>query len=198
MFARYASAITSGTLVTLALLYAMQGLINLQPGAESDIPRPHFVDWIHLARDETPPPPREPEITKEDLTTAPTPPARLPGDKSGAGFHIPVRPAGPGPVDTRLDRIRDPDGPLISIVRVQPTYPANAEVRGLEGWVDVRFDVLTNGQVANIVVTASSDRVFEKAAVRAARKFRFRAPVVDGVPQIASNIDYRFRFEMND
>ena len=29
MFARYASAVTSGTLVTLALLYTMQGLIDL-------------------------------------------------------------------------------------------------------------------------------------------------------------------------
>ena len=198
MFARYASAVSTGTFMTLALLYAMQGLINLQPGAESDIHRPNFVDWIHLPREAAPPPPPEPEFTKESLTTAPVPPTRTPGENAGTGYYIPVRPAGPTPVDTRLDRIRDPDGPLISIVRVQPTYPANAEVRGLEGWVDVRFDVLTNGQVVNIVVTASSDGIFEKAAIRAAQKFRFRAPVVDGVPQVATDVDYRFRFEMND
>ena len=198
MFARYASAVSTGTFMTLGLLYAMQGLINLQPGAESDIQRADYVDWIHLPREEAPPPPPEPEFTKESLTTAPVPPTRAPGENPGTGFYIPVRPAGPTPVDTRLDRIRDPDGPLISIVRVQPTYPANAEVRGLEGWVDVRFDVLTNGQVVNIVVTASSDGIFEKAAIRAAQKFRFRAPVVDGVPQVATDVDYRFRFEMND
>jgi protein TonB len=64
--------------------------------------------------------------------------------------------------------------------------------------VDVRFDVLTNGQVSNIVVTASSDRVFERSAIRAAQKFRFRAPVVNGVPQVATGVDYRFRFEMNN
>ena len=36
------------------------------------------------------------------------------------------------------------------------------------------------------------------AAIRAAQKFRFRAPVVNGQPQVAHDVDYRFRFEMND
>jgi protein TonB len=81
---------------------------------------------------------------------------------------------------------------------VQPTYPAQAEAKGLEGWVDVRFDVMTNGQVTNIHVTESSHGIFEKAAIRAAQKFRFRAPVVGGVPQVATDVDYRFRFEMNN
>ena len=81
---------------------------------------------------------------------------------------------------------------------VQPTYPAAAEARGIEGWVDVRFDVLTDGRVVNVEVTASSHRIFENAAIRAAERFRFRAPVVNGVPQTASDIEYRFRFDMPD
>ena len=72
------------------------------------------------------------------------------------------------------------------------------QARGVEGWVDVRFDVMTNGLVTNIVVTRSSHKAFEKAAIKAAQRFRFKAPVVDGVPQVATGIDYRFRFEMND
>ena len=91
-----------------------------------------------------------------------------------------------------------PDSPLISIVRVQPAYPVNQQTRGIEGWVDVRFDVMTNGLVTNIEVTRSSHKAFEKAAIQAAQRFRFKAPVVNGVPQIATGIDYRFRFEMND
>lgn len=197
MFARYASAVTTGTLVTFALLYAMQGLIDLQPGAESEVRTRTQLDWIHLPRPTTPPPPRQ-EFTKEDLTRTVVPPAGAPKGEPGTGFYIPVRPAGPTPVDTRLDRIRDPDGPLITIVRVLPTYPTSAEAKGLTGWVDVRFDVMTDGQVMNIEVIESSNTIFEKAAIRAARKFRFRAPVVDGVPQVATDIDYRFRFEMND
>ena len=198
MFARYVSAISSGTIITLALLYAMQGLIELQPGAESDAPGRIDLVWHRVPREEPPPPPPEPQFTKETLSKAPVPPPNSLSEKTGTSFYIPAGPTAPVPVDTRLDRIRDPDGPLISIVRVRPNYPANAQARGLEGWVDVRFDVLTSGQVANVSVTASSDRLFESSAIRAAQKFRFRAPVVNGVPQTATNVDYRFRFEMND
>lgn len=198
MFARYASAITTGTLVTFGLLYAMQGLIHLQPGAESE-PRPRMiVDWISLPRRPTSTPPASPEFDKDTLARVPVPPAGRPGSNTGTGFYIPVRAAAPTPLDTQSGQIREPDGPLLAIVRVQPTYPAVAAARGLEGWVDVRFDVMANGQVTNVVVTGSSSRVFERAAIRAAHKFRFRAPVVDGVPRMAIAVDYRFRFEMND
>ena len=198
MFARYASAVTTGTLVTLALLYAMQGLINLQPGAESDIRPPNYVDGIHLPPARTPPPPPEPEFDKETLSNAPVPPVGKAPGGAGEGFYIPVRPAGPPDVDTTLEGLGNPDSPLISIVRVRPTYPVNQQARGIEGWVDVRFDVMTNGLVTNITVTRSSHKAFEKAAIQAAQRFRFKAPVVNGVPQVATGIDYRFRFEMND
>jgi protein TonB len=198
MFARYASAISTGTLMTLALLYAMQGLIHLQPGAESDPRARTILDWINLPRQAPPPPPPTPEYDKETMTSAPIPPTGRPSGSTGPGLYIPVRPAAPIPGNTRPEGISDPDGPLISIVRVRPTYPASAEAKGLEGWVDVRFDVMTNGQVTNIQVTGSSHGIFEKAAIRAAQKFRFRAPVVGGVPQVATNVDYRFRFEMNN
>jgi protein TonB len=198
MFARYASAVTTGTLMTFALLYAMQGLIHLQPGAESE-PRPrNIVDWINLPRQAPPPPPPAPDYDKDTITSAPIPPTGRPNGDAGPGIYIPVRPAAPTPGNTRPERISDPDGPLISIVRVRPAYPAQAEAKGLEGWVDVRFDVMTNGQVTNIHVTGSSHSIFERAAIRAAQKFRFRAPVVDGMPQVATDVDYRFRFEMNN
>ena len=82
------------------------------------------------------------------------------------------------------------------MVRVQPVYPPAAAARELEGWVDVRFDVLANGQVVNVAVARSSNRIFHRAAVEAAQKFRFKAPVINGVPQPQSGVEYRFRFDM--
>ena len=52
MIARYASAITTGTFVTLALLYVMQTLIVIQPAAEVEIHAPDFLGWIHVAEPE--------------------------------------------------------------------------------------------------------------------------------------------------
>lgn len=198
MILRYASAITSGTLVTFALLYAMQGLIHLQPGAETPARDRDFLEWLPAPRNVEPPRRQEPIVDPDVLRNAPVPPKGPTASGPGTGYYILVPPTGPGPVDASLDVLRQPDGPLISIVHVQPTYPSSAISRALEGWVDVRFDVMTDGKVVNINVISSSHRVFESAAVKAAQRFKFRAPVVDGVPQVASGIEYRFRFEMDD
>lgn len=195
MFIRIASALSSGTLITFALLFAMQSLIGLQPVATSNRPPPIPVDWINLPERQPPPPPVSEVIDKETLKNAPRPPTS--GIESGfTGTGIPVAPSDPGPVTTRPAGLETPDRPLTSVILVRPTYPPAAAQRELEGWVDVRFDVLTNGTTANIVVTASSHSLFEREAVKAAERFRFRAPVVDGVSQAVSGVDYRFRFEM--
>ena len=60
----------------------------------------------------------------------------------------------------------------------------------------VRFDVNADGTVSNVTVMDSSSHVFERAAIKAARKFRFKARVVDGVPQPSYGLQNRFVFKM--
>ena len=196
MLTRYATAVTSGSLITVALLWAMQTLIHLHPGAESE-PRDRYdLDWVYAPRPVDPVEPYEPEFDIEDLTTIlPTPPSSAPGS-GDPGIPVAVPTPGPGTVTTGPVTLGMPDNPLITIVRVEPGYPPVAEQRGLEGWVDVRFDVTASGLVTNVVVIASSHSIFERAAVKAAERFRYKAPVIDGVAQPATGINYRFRFNM--
>ena len=88
------------------------------------------------------------------------------------------------------------DGPLVNMIRVKPVYPPPAARKGLEGYVIVQFDVLADGNVANVAVLESSNRVFEASAVRATKKFRFKPRVVDGVAMASTGIQNLFRFEM--
>ena len=88
------------------------------------------------------------------------------------------------------------DGPLVALVRVEPTYPARPRAQGLEGFVIVQFDVLADGTVSNVSIVESSSRLFEAAAARAAMRFRFKPRVVDGVALTTSGIQNLFRFEM--
>ncbi|MDJ0711311.1 MAG: TonB family protein [Woeseiaceae bacterium] len=198
MIARYASAVTAGTLITLALLYSMQSLIHLQPMATAAPRERAEVTWVMQRPEPTPPSVIEHVIDPEVLKNVPVDPAPPKHGYSGAGLRVHSGTHRPGPVTSGPTGIATPDGPLISMMLVQPTYPAAAEARGLEGWVDVRFDVLADGRVVNVEISASSHRIFENAAIRAAERFRFRAPVVNGVPQTASDIEYRFRFDMPD
>ncbi|NQV87389.1 MAG: energy transducer TonB, partial [Woeseiaceae bacterium] len=66
------------------------------------------------------------------------------------------------------------DGPLVSLVRVSPVYPAKALANQTEGYVIVEFDVTDRGQVTNVVTVDSSNEVFNKAAIKAAERFKFK------------------------
>jgi TonB family protein len=57
---------------------------------------------------------------------------------------------------------------------VSPVYPDSARKRGVEGWVELAFTVQTNGSVNDVEVrNASPAEVFDDAAVRAVRQWRF-------------------------
>ena len=73
-----------------------------------------------------------------------------------------------------------------------------AITRNLEGYVIVEYDVLTNGTVANVRVVESSSSIFERAAMNAAKRFRYKARVVDGVAQVSRGIHTKISFHMDD
>jgi protein TonB len=88
------------------------------------------------------------------------------------------------------------DGPLVTLYRVSPVYPMIAERKGLEGFVTVRFDVNELGAVENVVVVESSNAVFNKSAVAATYRFKFKPRNFDGEPQANSGLQNLFRYRM--
>ncbi|WP_405231855.1 TonB family protein [Lentisalinibacter salinarum] len=60
------------------------------------------------------------------------------------------------------------------ITYVPPEYPRAAEMRGLEGWVDVEFSLTPAGRPADILVTdARPAGTFDQAAVEAVGQWRY-------------------------
>jgi len=67
------------------------------------------------------------------------------------------------------------DDPPRVIIGGSPRYPFEAQQRGIEGEVKLRILVSTKGAVTQVlVVSARPQGVFDRAAVRAARQYRFR------------------------
>ena len=85
------------------------------------------------------------------------------------------------------------------IVRwVQPTYPDAARIRGMEGWVDLLIVVAPTGDVSNASVQASSgSRSFERAALAAARQWKYEAWSPGGTAMI-ERIPVRVAFKLED
>jgi len=198
MFANFATAITSSTGVTLALLYVMNLLIGIQPQVLVEPRVRMVVDWIHVPDPEEPPRVIEQKLKRETFEP-PVPPVMENTGDPETGRGIVLLPTPPPPVG----KYRGPgtliqDGPLVALVRVSPTYPARAQQSGLEGWVLVQFDVLSTGTVANIQIVESSAAVFENSARKAAARFRFKPRVIDGVALESKGIQNLFRFHMEN
>ena len=74
-------------------------------------------------------------------------------------------------------------------------YPESARKRGIEGWVEMAFTVTPNGTVEDVEVRNSSPaNVFDDAAVRAIRQWRFE-PVERNGQKVAQRAMVRLRFE---
>lgn len=196
MITRILSSAAIGTAVTTGLLFLMQFLIATGEEIIIEPREGSTLEWIALETDEqliVDPP------VWERPPPAPVPPVDKPHGpigEIGIGF-VPPGPPPPTPAsDQRLNSLNFGDGPLISIIRVKPQYPTIAAARGLEGTVLVQYDVTTIGTVANVVVIESSNSIFNRAAIAATYRFRYKPRIVDGVPYGAKDLRNLFRFEM--
>lgn len=87
---------------------------------------------------------------------------------------------------------------LVATKIVQPVYPPKAKARQIEGHVVVEFSVQEDGRVQNpYVVESKPEQVFDKAALRAIREFRFKPAVVDDTVLLVDAV-IRFGFQLKD
>ncbi len=80
--------------------------------------------------------------------------------------------------------------------RVEPTYPARALQRGIEGYVVMSFTIDETGQPTDIeVLEAEPKRVFEREAMRALRNWKYQPKLVDGkaVTQPGQSVKLEFK-----
>ena len=76
------------------------------------------------------------------------------------------------------------DTDVIPVVRTSPAYPRNAKQAKIEGYVTLAVTIKPDGSVSGVSVLESDPpRLFDKAAMDAMRRWKFRPKIVDGVPQ---------------
>ena len=83
------------------------------------------------------------------------------------------------------------------LVRVDPEYPPRAKQQGIEGWVELEFTISPAGTVQDAVVIGSNPAyVFDRAALRAVRKWRYNPKIEGGVAVARKGVQVRLRFEI--
>lgn len=188
--------------ITLVLFYVMQSLIKSGGSALTEPPRGSVLDFVRVKKEEAvqkkerkprkPPPPKEPppQMNQPQLD------ASSPNSEgSGMNFAADVS------ADVALGNglaLESGDGEYLPIVKVAPVYPRRALQRGIEGYVIVEFTVTKQGSVRDpLVVESNPEGMFERAAMEAALKFKYKPRVVNGEPAEVAGVQNRITFEID-
>jgi len=91
-------------------------------------------------------------------------------------------------------------GEAAPLVRITPKYPITAARDGKEGWVQLGFTISEIGTVtAPYIINSEPKRVFDKEALRALRKWKYKPKMVEGkaVQQTGQSIQLDFKLEQD-
>ncbi|MDH5632512.1 MAG: energy transducer TonB [Gammaproteobacteria bacterium] len=185
----YTKFIAAGVITSLAIFYVMQGLISHDLKYKSAKNNGAAIDFIRLKRDsdtelktrqklkkpEPKQPPQKPvtKIAEQSRPDMPDLNIKIPQLARHKMTGGPFLGAGGG----------SRDGDVVPVVRIPPQYPRRAAMSGTEGWVKVEFTIMEDGTVAEAVVVDSKPRqVFDRAAIQAILKWKFRAKLEGGKP----------------
>lgn len=198
MFARYGIALVVGAVITGVLFYIMQALISNNDMALDESKKRRLADYIQIEDDinietkirkpKPPPPPDEPppdqpkpQFDSSDVSQG--------VDIGAVNVKVDLNVGGSGGFSS--------DGEYLPIVKVAPQYPRRAQTRGLEGYVLLEFTVTKTGAVENpVVIESKPPGIFDRAATRAALKFKYKPKVVDGEPVDVAGVRNLIKFEL--
>jgi len=129
-----------------------------------------------------PPPPKEPpppprmQVSKVEQSVQQMPDMDIPQ------LDVPLS-GGAGMFIGNFEQVdRSAEGDIIPIVRINPIYPRDAAMNGIEGWVTLEFTITETGTVKSPkVIDSKPPRIFNREAMRAILKWKFKPRVVDGV-----------------
>ncbi|WP_440056398.1 energy transducer TonB (plasmid) [Pseudoalteromonas sp. T1lg65] len=199
---RYLISLVIAGIVTFFLFLGMQALIQGGEGAMTDPVKGQVLDFVRLKQEETvqkkerkpqkPPTPKEPPPPMESPQTQSN---NL--DAAGGNFDFSADVSADVELAGGL-ALESSDGEYLPIVKVQPVYPRRALSRGIEGYVIVEFVVTKNGTVRDPkVVQAEPEAIFDRAALDAALKFKYKPRVVNGEPVEVAGVQNKISFQIS-
>jgi len=179
--------------VTFGLFLFMYGLISSGGDKRGEL---DAIAGIHFGKVEIPddiqtrsrrkppkpPPPKEPppppkmQVSKMDQQVQNLPQMDLPN------LDVPLV-GGEGMFIGSFQQVdQNAEGDIIPVVVIRPMYPREAAISGTEGWVKVEFTITETGTVKDPrVIDAKPARIFNREAIRAILKWKFKPRVIDGV-----------------
>jgi protein TonB len=192
-----------GLMVTAALFWTMQYLIETADRELNEGASGSLVDFVRLKRDESiqrrqlkpkkPPPPDAPP---------PQPPTPQLDNLNPNAEKIAISAA---PVETDIEMsggfsLGVGEGDYLPIVKVAPIYPQRALSRGIEGYCVVQYTVTRQGTIRDpfVIEDQCTSSLFHRASVQAALKFKYKPRVLDGQAVEVPGVQNKFTYEIEE
>jgi protein TonB len=200
---RLVIGIILGLVVTAALFWTMQYLIETADRELNEGASGSLVDFVRLKRDESiqrrqlkpkkPPPPDAPP---------PQPPTPQLDNLNPNAEKIAISAA---PVETDIEMsggfsLGVGEGDYLPIVKVAPIYPQRALSRGVEGYCVVQYTVTRQGTIRDpfVIEDQCTSSLFHRASVQASLKFKYKPRVIDGEAVEVPGVQNKFTFEIEE
>ncbi|WP_457934453.1 energy transducer TonB [Pseudoalteromonas sp. SCSIO 43210] len=199
VFIKTSTAVIGGAAMTFAAFAFMQYLISgeqrapVKPGGDIIVEifqAPEDSKVRHIQKIQ--PPPSMPKV----------PPKAPPLDTS-ADPVLAISDFTPVTIDDFGDDINNtinrPTGDATPIVRINPKYPTTAARDGIEGWVQLSFSISPTGEVIDpVVINAEPKRTFNREAIRAIKRWKYRPKVIEGVAQLQTGQTVQLDFKLDN
>ncbi|WP_017443804.1 energy transducer TonB [Gayadomonas joobiniege] len=200
MIGRQLITLTVAVSIALTLFFIMQWMIKPDSelfGKKSDTAQLNFVrvkvseqaaKTKERQMPKEPPPPEQPPQTPDvSVSESSTQQSVQPLAMNLPSLDIPMN-GGEGPFlgspGSAGGGIAGFDSDVIPVVQVAPVYPRKAKQAKIEGFVKMEVSIRPDGTVSNAkVIESKPGRLFNKAAMAAMMRWKFRPKMVDGQPQ---------------
>ena len=201
MLLRVGSAFVLALGITMGLFFLMQSLIS-QDARLGNSRKNKVIEFVRIKRDssiqekerklpdkpkkEEPPPPPDLDFSAPDQSSGET------MSIASSSIDLGVNMAGGSGIG-----VASADSDVAPLVRVLPQYPARAQERGIEGFVIVEFTIAADGNVKDaMVIVSEPSKIFDRAALRAIRKWKYKPKVEDGQAMERPGVKVRMPFEL--
>ncbi len=189
--------------ITIGLFALMTYLIATGESPLQEVDEVETIDFTRVERDETVQTKDRELPDKPEQVEQPPPPPPASAQTSApdaAGLNVAMPRLNPDmQLGLGVDLGAAPEGDVLPLVRVAPQYPQRALSRGIEGWVQLRFSINQTGSPYNVeVVAAEPSSIFDRAAINAVEKWKYKPRVVNGQPTERHGVEVVISFNLEE
>ena len=203
---RIGAALLASAVLTLGLFWVMHRMVS----GPAELQRPDqdraVIDFVRLKQDSNtelkerrkpePPKPQKPKLPQENVSQQDTPMQQMP-------FNVPQ--ISPDLSLSQQSLLGDAvvgmgfgDSDVIPLVRMNAVYPQRALRQKIEGYVTAQLQINPEGSVDSVdIIDAQPRGVFEREAIRALYKYKFKPKMENGRP-VAQTATQTIEFKLGD